>query len=300
MSARDWTHDDIPDQSGKLAIVTGANSGIGLETARALATRGARVILACRSEIKAEAAIEDILRGVPQAELKFIELDLADLESVRSFAETVIEGEDRLDLLINNAGVMIPPESYTAQGYELQLGVNHLGHFALTGLLMPLLRATAGARVVTVSSLAHKFGRMKFDDLDFESRGYRAGPAYAQSKLANLLFTLELGKRLDDVGAEVIVAAAHPGWTATNLQQHAGVFEQLNPLLGMDPADGALPALRAATDPDVQSGDYFGPSGWMEIRGAPVKVGRTKAAKSEADAAKLWAISEQRTETEYL
>ena len=295
MSNQTWTHDDIPDQSGKLAIVTGANSGIGLETARWLALRGARVILACRSEARAKVAIAEIHASAPEAELEFMALDLADLDQVRSFASAVLEREQRIDLLINNAGVMIPPESKTKQGFELQFGVNHLGHFALTGLLLPRLRATPGARVVNVSSLAHRFGKLNFDDLDFEKRGYQAGPAYGQSKLANLLFTFELGRRLSAAGEGLIVAAAHPGWTSTNLQQHSSMVDRLSPVLGMRPPEGALPTLRAATDPAVVSGDYYGPRRWMQMRGAPIKVGTTKAAKSEGDAAKLWTISEQRT-----
>ena len=295
MSKENWTHDNIPDQTGKVAIVTGANSGIGLETARSLASRGARVILACRNESKAQAAMEDIRRSDPQAKLEFIRLDLADLDSIETFASAVLEREQSLDLLINNAGVMVPPESKTKQGFELQFGVNHLGHFALTGRLLPLLLATKGARIVNVSSVAHKFGKMKFDDLDFESRGYKAGPAYGQSKLANLLFTPELRKRLAAAGASLRVTAAHPGWTSTNLQQHASMAERLNPLFAMKAPDGALPTLRAATDPSAQSGDYYGPKGLWEMRGTPVKVGRTKAARNEADASTLWTISEQRT-----
>jgi NAD(P)-dependent dehydrogenase (short-subunit alcohol dehydrogenase family) len=250
-----WTQNDIPDQTGKVAIVTGANSGIGL--------------------------------------------DLADLDQVRTFAAAVHERFDRLDLLINNAGVMVPPTSTTKQGFELQLGVNHLGHFALTGLLLDLLLASAGARVVNVSSMAHRQGKMEFDDLDFEARGYKPWLAYGQSKLANLLFTFELGRKLEAAGAKLTVAAAHPGWTQTNLQKNAGLFRLLNPVVAMSPLGGALPTLRAATDPSVRTGDYFGPGGFMEMRGAPVRVGTTKAARSEADAARLWAVSEQRTGVSY-
>lgn len=295
MSNKAWTHDDIPDQAGKVAIVTGANSGIGLETARYLAVRGARVLLACRSESKANAAMEEIRKSAPSAKLEFVRLDLADLDQVRQFAEVILTKEERIDLLINNAGVMVPPESATKQGFELQFGVNHLGHFALTGLLLPRILATPDARIVNVSSQAHRFGKMNFGDLDFKKRGYKAGPAYGQSKLANLLFTFELQRRLDAAGEGVIVTAAHPGWTATNLQQNAGFVERLNPLFGMTPPDGALPTLRAATDPRAIGGDYFGPSGLGQMRGAPRKVGTTKAAKSLSDAAKLWEVSEERT-----
>lgn len=294
MTAR-WTHDNIPAQTGRVAIVTGANSGIGLEAARALAHKGATVVFACRNEAKAQAAMADIRAGVDGADLRFIPLDLADLESVAAFASTATEQLDRLDLLINNAGVMVPPEGRTKQGFELQFGVNHLGHFALTAQLFDLLAKTEGSRVVNLSSMAHRFGSMDFDDLDFESRGYSANAAYGQSKLANLLFTRELARRARAAGVDVTVTAAHPGWTATNLQQHSSVFQFLSPVVGMKPQKGALPTLRAAIDPAAQSGDYFGPKGLMEIRGWPVKVDTTPAAKSDADAARLWEVSEART-----
>ncbi|PRQ02075.1 oxidoreductase [Enhygromyxa salina] len=303
MSSKHWTRNDIPDQTGKLAIVTGANSGIGLETARELARSGARVILACRSEAKAAEAIADIRGEIsgasPSGSVEFMSLDLADLDEVERFAAAVHERFDRLDLLINNAGVMVPPYSTTKQGFELQLGVNHLGHFALTGRLLGLLLATPGARVVNVSSGAHYGGKLNFDDLDFEARRYKPMRAYSQSKLANLLFTLELGRKLEALGADVTVAAAHPGWTHTNLQQHASLFDRLNPLFAMQPGEGALPSLRAATAPDVRAGEYYGPGGLMQMRGAPVRVGMSKGARDEAVAARLWQVSEQRTGVTY-
>jgi NAD(P)-dependent dehydrogenase (short-subunit alcohol dehydrogenase family) len=299
----DWTQHDIPDQTGKVAIVTGANSGIGFEAARELARRGAQVVLACRSEAKAGEAIEQIRAQLPAAQVEFMALDLADLDQIRSFAAAVHERFDHLDLLINNAGVMIPPASKTKQGFELQLGVNHLGHFALTGLVLDLLLARAGARVVTVSSQAHRQGKIHFDDLDFDKRGYKPMLAYGQSKLANLLFTFELARRLKaadgSLGSRLIVAAAHPGWTNTNLQQHNGLIERINPIFGMKPLAGALPTLRAATDPAVESGDYFGPDGLFEMRGAPVRVGTTRRAKDPAAARRLWEVSEQRTGVRY-
>ena len=293
--SRDWTRHDIPDQGGRLAIVTGANSGIGLETARELARNGAQVVLACRSQPRAEAAIEDIRAELPDAAVEFVRLDLEDLDQIRGFAASVHERADRLDLLINNAGVMVPPEGRTRQGFELQLGVNHLAHFALTGLLMDLLLATESARVVNVSSQAHRFGKMDFDDPDFESRGYDARAAYGQSKLANLLFTFELARKLEAAGADLLAAAAHPGWTQTNLQKHSSLFQLLNPLFGMQPPGGALPTLRAATAPDVRPGDYYGPNGFYEMRGAPTKVKPAAAARSRTDAERLWKISEERT-----
>lgn len=290
-----WTRSDIPDQSGRLAIITGANSGIGLEAARELARQGAHVVLACRSEARAEAAIADIRAELPEAEVEFMQLDLEDLEQVRAFAASAHQRFDRLDLLINNAGVMIPPASKTKQGFELQFGVNHLGHFALTGLLLDLLLATPGARVVNLSSMAHRFGRMDFDDLDFDARGYDASGAYGQSKLSNLLFTFELARRLEAAGADLTVAAAHPGWTQTNLQKHSKAFQLLNPLFGMHPPGGALPTLRAATAADVRPGEYYGPKGFFEMRGTPAKAKIAGAARNPGDAERLWEVSEERT-----
>ena len=295
----DWTQHDIPDQTGKLAIVTGANSGIGFEAARELARRGAHVILACRSQARGDEAVAKIRAELPAAEVELIRLDLADLDQVREFADAIHQRFDRLDLLINNAGVMIPPASTTKQGFELQLGVNHLGHFALTGLLLDRLLATPGARVVNVASQAHRQGKIDFDDLDWQKRRYVPMLAYGQSKLANLLFTFELARKAKAAGAGLIVAAAHPGWTATNLQQHNGLIDRINPIFGMKPLAGALPTLRAATDPDVISGDYYGPDGFYEMRGAPVRVGTNRRAKNEGVARRLWEVSEQRTGVRY-
>ncbi len=290
-----WTRHDIPDQRGRVAIVTGANSGIGLETVRELARQGAQAVLACRSPEKAQGAIDDIRSELPDARVEFLPLDLADLDSVRGFASAFRERFQRLDLLINNAGVMAPPAGRTRQGFELQLGVNHLAHFALTGLLLDRLLTTADARVVNVSSQAHRWGRVDFDDLDFDTRGYNAAFAYAQSKIANLLFTFELARRSEAAGVGLVVAAAHPGWTQTNLQQHSALFQLANPFFGMRPAGGALPTLRAATAAGVKSGDYYGPGGFYEMRGAPKQVDSSRATKSREDAERLWKVSEQRT-----
>ena len=290
-----WTHDDIPDQTGRTAIVTGANTGIGYETACSLAHRGARVILACRSREKGEEAAAGITAEKPAGRAEFASLDLSDLDSVRVFADDYERDDNTLDLLINNAGVMMCPESKTAQGFERQIGVNHLGHFALTGLLLDTLCATPGSRVVTVSSMAHRRGTMVLDDLDFERRGYNAMAAYGQSKLANLLFTFELQRKLEAAGADTIAVAAHPGWTSTDLQRHAGWIRMFNPLFGMKPERGALPTLRVATAPDVRGGDYYGPNGWQEMKGYPVRVGTNDAAKKTGDAARLWEISEELT-----
>lgn len=295
-----WTHDDIPPQTGKIAIVTGANTGIGYETARALAHKGAHVVLACRSAGKGEAATTRIAAERPRGTVAFAALDLADLDSVRAFADEFASANERLDLLINNAGVMIPPESTTKQGFELQFGVNHLGHFALTGLLLPLLRVTQGARVVTVASSAHRIGAMDFDDLHFRKRGYKPWLAYGQSKLANLLFMFELQRRLEAEGLDVTAVAAHPGWTGTDLQRNSWYIRPLNRLFAMTPAQGALPTLHAATAPDVRGGEYYGPDGLREMRGYPVRVGTTDAAQNTDDAARLWQLSEELTGVRYL
>jgi len=291
----DWTFDNIPPQTGRTAIVTGANTGIGYETALALARKGAHVILACRDLKKAEAAVERITAERPAGSARARELDLSDLESVRRFADKFAAEHERLDLLINNAGVMVPPYSKTAQGFELQFGTNHLGHFALVAHLLPLLRRTPGARLVVVSSGVHHQGRIDFDDLDFAKRGYSAWRAYAQSKLANLLFALELQRKLAAAGESLIVTAAHPGYTATDLQRTAGIARLFNPLFAMRPPQGALPTLRAATDPDARAGEYFGPRRFFEMNGPPERARINRRARDLEVAARLWQVSEQLT-----
>lgn len=294
-----WNFDSIPDQSGRTVIVTGANTGIGYETARALARKGAKVTLACRDINKANAAVERIQAEKPAGSVVAEALDLSDLDSVRSFAERFTKDHNSLDLLINNAGVMVPPKSQTKQGFELQFGTNHLGHFALTAHLLPLLRRTAGSRLVVVSSGAHHMGRIALDDLQFAQRGYKPWPAYAQSKLANLLFALELQRRLRVAGADTIVTAAHPGWTATDLQRESGFAKFFNPIFAMKPSQGALPTLRAATDPEAHAGDYFGPQHFFEMSGPPVKARINKHAQDQQVAVRLWSASEKLTGVHY-
>ncbi len=294
-----WTAANIPAQTGKLALVTGSNSGIGFEDARVLAERGATVVMACRDASRAQDAREQILAAQPGAQIMVMAIDLADLDSVRSFAREFSDRFERLDLLINNAGVMMCPASTTKQGFEMQFGVNHLGHFALTGLLLDRLRAAPGSRVINVSSQAHRGGRLDFDDIDFQRRRYDRMAAYNQSKLANLLFTFEAVRRFAAANIDVLVAAAHPGWTRTNLQKHWRIAAWLNPLLGMPTSKGALPTLRAATDPDVQPGDYYGPGGIYEFWGYPKRVGTIERARDEAVAAQLWELSELRTGVRY-
>lgn len=284
--------------TGKVAIVTGANSGIGYETAKALAGKGATVVLACRNLEKADIAAGEIRLGNKDANLDIIHLDLADLGSVRQFAETFISRHEKLDLLINNAGVMIPPYTRTIDGFELQFGANHLGHFALTGLLLERLMKTPNARIINVSSSAHRMGSgtINFENLNSE-KGYNASGAYAQSKLANLLFTLELNQHFQEVGADTIAASAHPGWTVTGLQR--GFMHTISRVIGQLPAMGALPTLLAATDPDVQPNEYFGPGGLMEMRGYPTRVDTNQAAKDPALAQRLWDTSEVLTGIQY-
>jgi NAD(P)-dependent dehydrogenase (short-subunit alcohol dehydrogenase family) len=290
-----WTFNDIPDQTGRVAIVTGANTGIGLETARMLALKGANVVLACRSREKAEAALARIVAESPKGSASVELLDLSDLDAITAFASAFTASHDRLDLLIDNAGVMVPPLSRTKQGFELQFGTNHLGHFALTLRLLPLLERTPDSRIVVVSSTAQNIGRIDFDDLNWEKRSYRAWSAYGQSKLANMMFTLELSRRLVAAGSKVRVTAAHPGYTSTDLQRTAGIVRLFNPLLAMKPADGALPTLRAGVDPAAESGSYWGPTGFLEMNGAPGPARVSRRAKVAADAARLFDVSEQLT-----
>ncbi|TNF22369.1 MAG: SDR family NAD(P)-dependent oxidoreductase [Deltaproteobacteria bacterium] len=290
----------IGDQRGRVAVVTGANSGIGFETARALAEHGATVVMACRSVEKGEAALARVKERAPDADVTLMALDLASLASVAAFAEAVAARFERIDLLVNNAGVMMPKRrSETADGFELQLGTNHLGHFALTGALLPRVTKTPGARVVTVASLAHRMGRIDFDDLQRERR-YKRMAAYGQSKLANLLFSQELGRRLAAAGADTVSAAAHPGYTATNLQNTVTTFKLANPIAGQSPARGALPTLYAAVAPDVASGDYYGPCGPFELRGRPGRARIAPQARDEAVAQRLWSVSEELTGVRFL
>ena len=289
-----WSEHDVPDQTGRIAVVTGANSGIGLETARVLARKGAHVVPAVRNREKGEAARADITRAEPQAKVAVQHLDLADLESVETFAEEFGAAHQRLDLLINNAGGMVPPFGRTADGFEQQFGTNHLGHFALTGRLLPLLRRTEGARVVTVSSLAHRFRRLDFDNLNAE-KGYSPWTAYGYSKLANLLFMRELQRRYHDGPDSLRSSAAHPGFTKTDLQRHTAMVRLMMkiPCMAQDSLAGALPTLYAATAPNVAGGDYFGPGGLFEMAGPPVRVFLSDRTRNDETAQRLWEVSER-------
>ncbi len=298
-----WTEHDIPDQTGRTALVTGANTGIGFEAARALAQHGARVLLACRSEAKAAAALERIRAVVPSCDIEMVSLDLASLASVRAAAAAVVGLTERLDLLINNAGVMALPKRTTADGFEMQFGTNHLGHFALTGLLLDLLVATEGSRVVSVSSQAHRMGKIDFDDLAAE-RSYRRWSRYGMSKVANLLFTYELDRRFRRAQVSTVAVAAHPGGSNTELARDAGTLMKLTgPLARLtmqSAAMGALPTLRAATDLTVQGGEYYGPDGFGESRGHPELVDSSRYSKQTDVAGRLWTESERLTGVSYL
>ena len=294
MSKKNWTAEQLSDQTGRVAIVTGANSGIGFETARVLAEKGATVVMACRNLVKANPKADEIRGAHPEATVEVMELDLSDLESVRRFADAFRAKHSRLDLPINNAGIMVPPYGTTTQGFETQFGVNHLGHFALTGSLLDLVIQTPGSRIVTVSSVAHQFGKIQFSDLNSE-KGYKAQSAYGQSKLANLLFTYELQRRLAAAGKDTLAVAAHPGWTETNLQEYAKGVKFLNRFFGQEPLMGALPTLYAATESDVNGAEYYGPSGFMEMNGPPKRVRSNKRSRDRNVAERLWSVSEELT-----
>ncbi|MFZ0142302.1 MAG: oxidoreductase [Aeromicrobium sp.] len=297
-----WTEDDIPDQSGRTAVVTGANSGLGLVTTRELARAGATVLMACRNLDKGAAAADRIRASVPNAQVQVVELDLSSLDSVRQFADAL--DVDELDLLVNNAGIMWVPQQRSADGFELQFGTNHLGHFALTGRLLARLNRAPAPRVVTLSSNEHRRGHLHFDDLQLERR-YGARKAYRQSKLANAAFALELDRRLRDAGSPIKSVLAHPGYTATNLQT-AGktgpmnlVMELGNWLIGQSVEMGTLPSLYAATAPDVEGGEYYGPDRFREYRGHPTRVEVKAEGRDEENGRRLWSVSEELTGVTY-
>ncbi len=295
-----WTAADVPDQTGRVAVVTGANAGLGLETAAVLAERGARVVVAVRDLGKGEAAVGEIRRRTSNADVALQQLDLSSLASVRTAADELRAAYPRIDLLINNAGVMYPPKQTTADGFELQFGTNHLGHFALTGLVLDHLLQVEGSRVVTVASIAHNIqAGIHFDDLQWE-RSYNRVAAYGQSKLANLMFTYELQRRLAAKQAPTIAVAAHPGISNTELMRHipgSGLpgFSALAGLVTNSPAVGALATLRAATDPEVRGGQYYGPSGFRELVGHPVLVQSNRQSHDTDVQQRLWSVSEELT-----
>jgi NAD(P)-dependent dehydrogenase (short-subunit alcohol dehydrogenase family) len=299
-----WTEESVPSQAGRTAVVTGANTGIGYEAARVLAAKGARVVLAVRNLDKGKDAAARISAATPGADVTVQSLDLSSLASVRAAAEELRAGHDKIDLLVNNAGVMYTPLTRTADGFELQFGTNHLGHFALTGLLLDRLTSGAGSRIVTISSVGHRIrAKIHFDDLQWE-RGYSRVGAYGQSKLANLLFTYELQRRLAAAGSPTVALAAHPGGSNTELARNlpaslVRISDLVGPYLAQSPAMGALPTLRAATDPSAVGGQYYGPGGFQELRGNPVVV-RSSTQSHDADLQRrLWTVSQELTGVTY-
>jgi NAD(P)-dependent dehydrogenase (short-subunit alcohol dehydrogenase family) len=303
--AKKWTAADIPSQNGKRVVVTGANSGLGLATARELARAGAKVVAAVRNVSKGDEAVAEIVAALPDASIEVSKLDLGDLASVRQFGDRLGAEQDRLDVLVNNAGVMAPPRRTTVEGFESQFGTNHLGHFALTGLLLGQLLNAPAPRVVTVSSPAHRMGTIKFDDLQGE-RSYNNWLAYGQSKLANLMFAFELNRRAVQAGAGLKSYAAHPGYAATNLQfaGPARFYERAAMVLGnrvfaQSAEMGALPTLYAATVPDVPGGSFVGPDGFMEQRGHPHLVTAAGKAYDQEAWRRLWEVSEELTGVRY-
>ncbi len=306
--ADNWTTDSMPDLMGKLAIVTGGNSGLGYETALALAQKGAQVIVASRDANKGQEAVSKIQSARPKGSVSFMPLDLANLASIRSFVTQFAQQYKSLDILVNNAGVMHLPYRTTADGFEMQFGTNHLGHFALTGLLLPVILQTPKARVVTISSGLHHSGHINFDDLNGKSN-YNEYKAYSQSKLANLLFTYELQRKFKAHGSDAMAVAAHPGYSATNLQFGAArmtgsmlrerMMQVANGILAQSAAMGALPTLFAATSPTLHGGEYIGPKGFQEMRGYPVVVKSNAESYDVSVAQRLWAVSEQLTGVQY-
>lgn len=300
-----WTDADVPDQSGRVAIVTGSNTGLGFQTAKVLAAHGAKVVLAVRDTDKGNSAAARIVGASPRADVTVQPLDLGSLQSIRTSAEELKAAYPRIDLLINNAGVMYPsPRQTTKDGFELQFGTNHLGHFALTGLLLEHLLPVAGSRVVTVSSVGHRIrAAIHFDDLQWE-RHYDRVAAYGQSKLANLLFTYELQRRLaahaHAPGESTVALAAHPGLSNTDLMRHLpSIARPLMPFVSQSPERGALPTLRAATDPAAQGGQYYGPSGFQELLGNPKVTQSSKQSHDQELQGRLWSVSEELTGVTY-
>ena len=302
MKNENWTTANMPDLSGKVIIVTGGNSGLGYESVKVFAQKGAEVILGCRSVEKGEAAKTEIMKNNPAGKIEVMNLDLMDLSSVKNFAVRFKENHSRLNVLINNAGIMIPPYGLTKDGFESQIGTNHLGHFALTGQLIDLIVKTPKSRVVSTSSLAHKNGKMDFDNFMFDNgNGYTPMKAYGRSKLANLLFIYELQRLFEAIGIDSVAVAAHPGVSQTNLMRfvegkfYYHLLKPLSSLILQSAAKGALPQLRAAVDPEVKGGDFYGPDGFNEMKGFPVKVKSNPSSHNAGDAKRLWEVSEKLT-----
>lgn len=299
MAKLKWNTSNIADQNNRVVIITGATSGLGKEASKILAGKNASVIMAVRNTGKGESIKAEFKKALPEAKIDVRELDLGSLASVKSFAEGINASYDRLDILINNAGVMACPFSKTSDDFEIQMGTNHLGHFALTGLLMPLLNKTKASRIVATSSIAHRQGNIDFEDINWGKRKYVTNKAYGDSKLANLYFAYELARKLKDAPDAPTVTAAHPGWTSTDLQRHSLMFRILNPIFSQNVDNGVLPTLRAAIDEHAKPSNYFGPSGFMEAKGSPVIVKSNEMSHNKTNAKRLWELSEKMTGIKY-
>ena len=293
-----WSLADVADQRDRVCIVTGSNTGLGLSNARMLAEKGATVIMACRNPDKANAAAAGIRAALPKADVRVSEIDLSSMASVREFAKRFLAEHNKLDILINNAGVMIPPKTITADGFELQFQANYLGHFLLTGLLLPTINSTPGSRVISLSSIAHRGGKIDFDSFKAE-RGYSRWGHYSQSKLACMMFALELQRRLEKSGSRTRSLAAHPGGTATELQRHSFILKLFGPLLTQATDPGSLPTLRAAVDANARGGEYYGPKHFRMRGPAVLETPKEQALDTEV-AAKLWTVSEKMSGISYL
>ncbi|MDT0123087.1 oxidoreductase [Paenibacillus sp. RRE4] len=295
MSKQHWDATKIPDQQGKVIIVTGSTSGLGKEAVKIIAGKNAKVIMAVRNVDKGKDVVNEIQKKFKHADIDVKKLDLSNLSSIRAFANVIMENYDRLDILINNAGIMFGPYSKTVDGFENQFGTNHLGHFALTGLLMPLLKKTEASRIIALSSLAHTMGNLNFEDLNWDARKYNTQKAYGDSKISNLYFTYELARRLNKDGNHPRITAAHPGWTATDLQRNSALMSGMNKFFAQRVEMGVLPTLRAAFDENAKAGEFYGPSGIMNMRGYPVAHSSNKRSYDKARARELWKRSEEMT-----
>ena len=303
-----WKAEDIPNQSGKLIIITGANSGLGLEASKELARKGATVIMACRNMEKGKEAVNELIEEIPNAKIELMQLDLSKLKSVHEFANKFNQQFDRLDILINNAGIMQPPYTKTEDGFELQIGVNHFGHFLLTGLLLDKLKTTKGSRVINQSSIAHNSGKMNFDDINSEEKYSRLG-AYGQSKLANMLFNHQLNRLFVENSIKAIAVGVHPGYTETKLQHNgptvggksiwSRLYTVTNKIMAQSVDKGILPMLYAATESDVKGGDYIGPKSFFGTRGYASRIKSSKRSYNLEDAKTLWDLSEKLTQYKY-
>ena len=299
MENKKWGIQNIPEQKDKTIIITGATSGLGKEATRVLAKKNATVIMAVRNTQKAEIVVSEIRKEYANVKIDIRSLDLGSLDSISSFAKGVLEDYKNLDILINNAGIMMCPYSKTKNGFEIQMGTNHLGPFALTGLLMPLLMSTKNARIISTSSVAHNQGDIDFTDINWGKRKYNTSKAYSDSKLANLYFSYELKRRLENVENPPLVVTAHPGGTKTDLARHSGILNVFMNLLFLPVEKGVLSTLRAATDVNAKSGDYYGPGGFMQVRGFPELVQSSKMSHNLTNAKRLWELSEQLTGVQY-